>query len=212
MKNVIKNSKFSVYDNVLEKEYLDELWKHFQQEPFSIPHLKNWLKIWRPNDGTTYGSNYYNKKPESGIMSYVWQYLVAVAEHNEDIIGKRDEDWNEMRLRFYFYPRGSKISWHNDFAYTGAMIYYVHPHWGSTWGGELFIAETDEGYSSPNQPAFDRSAEDKFLSENGLGYYIMPKSNRIVVTKGGIWHSTNRVDDDAGDNCRCSIVTFFMKI
>ena len=51
--------------------------------------------------------------------------------------------------------------------------------------------------------------EDKFLSAHGFGTYVTCKPNRLVLTRPGVWHSINRVDDDAGDHCRASVVGFF---
>ena len=53
--------------------------------------------------------------------------------------------------------------------------------------------------------------EDKFLEHYGCGHYITCKPNRLVFTKGGVWHSVNRVDKDAGDHVRMTIVAFFIK-
>jgi hypothetical protein len=45
----------------------------------------------------------------------------------------------------------------------------------------------------------------------GMGLYTAPSPNRLVFLKGGSWHQINRVDQNAGDHMRCSVVGFFTK-
>jgi hypothetical protein len=116
--------------------------------------------------------------------------------------------WGSLILRSYLYPRGTKLNWHNDLGYKAASIFYVHPEWSGTWGGELMIARTPEGVNLP-PPHLDHKAEDKFLETFGIGTYITCKPNRLVLTRAGVWHSINRVDNDAGDHARASVVGFY---
>lgn len=60
-------------------------------------------------------------------------------------------------------------------------------------------------------PHLDHSYEDEMIGAYGMGNFITAKPNRIVMMKASVWHQINRVDDDAGDHCRCSVVAFFKK-
>jgi hypothetical protein len=209
MKKIIESKDFVVYDDLLDSETFKKINHFVQQEKYSIPHIESWLKVWRMSDGLTMGSRPYNYDKNEEVqsdnyMGYIFNYFKQLSELHEGVIG----DWKKITLRSYLYGRDTKLSWHNDAGYAGAGIFYIHSYWGSTWGGELMIAQTPNVESIPD-PSIDHSFEDKFLEHYGLGQYITCKPNRIVLTKGGLWHSINRIDKDAGDHIRMSIVAFF---
>ena len=47
------------------------------------------------------------------------------------------------------------------------------------------------------------------LGKLGMGQYISPKPNRLVVIAGGNPHMINKVSPSAGDHGRCTIAGFF---
>lgn len=196
----------AVYDDVMKPEEFSSIWQFVQMENYMMPHITNWSKVWRITDGTSLGGNLYDNSdaPFNNQMDLINHYIVEIAKMHPELIG----EYKKLYLRSYIYPRGTKLSWHNDKGYTAAIIFYTHPYWGSTWGGELLIAKTQEVQGVP-PPHLDHTFEDSLLSQYGYGHFITPKPNRLVITKGGVWHQINRVDDDAGDHCRASIVGFF---
>jgi hypothetical protein len=74
-------------------------------------------------------------------------------------------------------------------------------------GGELLIATTKS--EKQHRSGLEHRWEDEYLLAEGHGLYIACKPNRIVLQKPGTWHAINRVDSDAGDHLRVSIVAFF---
>lgn len=56
---------------------------------------------------------------------------------------------------------------------------------------------------------FTNDYENEHLKQ-GMGVYIAPKPNRCVMTGPGVWHGVNRIDPDAGDNVRVSVVAFLV--
>lgn len=219
MKIVLQTRKFAIIDDVLPPDQFERLWRHFQAEQFTIPHASGWQKVWRLSDSNCLGGPSYQltKKPFNNYMDVVSSYLLAALKYAPEIKGEQGKDWVEATFRPYIYPRGSKLSWHNDGgSYHAALTYYVHPYWGSTWGGELMVAEVPdiEKFQSKNskgQPHLDHRWEDDFLGERGMGQWIFPKPNRLVIMAAGVFHNINRVDPDAGDHARCSIVSFLVK-
>jgi hypothetical protein len=206
MNKLVETEDYVVYDDVLETPQFEAMWNAVQQEEYLMPHISGWSKVWRLTDGTCIGSRDYDssKCPIGNWADLMNMMFTNVAHAHANIIPK----WANIIIRSYLYPRGTKLSWHNDLGYAGAAIYYVHPEWASTWGGELFIAKTpDESNYSP--PHLDHRREDSFMAAYGVGTYITCKPNRLVLTRPGVWHSINRVDDDAGDHCRASVVGFF---
>lgn len=173
-----------------------------------------WIKVWRLTDSYCFGSDsfLYSKMPFNNVMD---AFIKAVLEFSGKYPDLIPSSWKDVSIKSYLYPRGTKLSWHNDSGdYCGAFTYYVHPKWGSTWGGELVIAE-----APPFEQVFDANVmpphlnhdwEDHYLSIYGMGQWICPKPNRLVLLAPGTFHAINRVDDDAGDNVRCSLQGFFL--
>jgi hypothetical protein len=216
MKIVFQSKRVVIVDDLLPEDQFALAWKHVQAEPYASPHATGWQKVWRLGDANCMaGTNYtFSKKPFNNYMDAVSGYMLVACKHAPEIVN--ENEWTEATFRPYIYPRGSKLSWHNDSGnYYAALTYYVHPHWGSTWGGELMWAETPamETYyhKHKGQPHLDHRWEDVYLAERGMGQWIFPKPNRLVIMAAGVYHSVNRVDQDAGDNCRCSIVSFLLK-
>lgn len=201
-----ETENFVIYDDVMDREQFSMIWMAVQSDEYAIPHISGWSKVWRATDGTPIGSRNYevSDKPFGNYMDAMSFYISNAAKSNPKII----DSWEALMLRSYIYPRGTKLSWHNDMGYRAAAIFYAHPEWASTWGGELMIASTPPGADFP-PPHLDHREEDRFLEAYGMGTYITCKPNRLVITKGGVWHGINRVDPDAGDHCRVSVVGFF---
>jgi Rps23 Pro-64 3,4-dihydroxylase Tpa1-like proline 4-hydroxylase len=145
-------------------------------------------------------------------MDVVGHFFTEIARTCSDMVG----DWTDLVTRSYLYPRGSKLSWHNDAAnYAGAFSFYAHPKWGSTWGGELMVAEVPPMSEMKKKPLvgphIEHDWEDEYINEQGVGQWITPKPNRCVIMAPGVYHSINRVDVDAGDHARAAIVGFLLK-
>lgn len=206
MNKTLETEDFVIYDNVLDEDQFSKVWISIQNDDYLSPHVNNWSKVWRLTDGTCIGSRSYEfaDAPFGNYMDLMQFFIVNTAKMHENIINK----WSKLTLRSYLYPRNTKLNWHNDLGYAGAAIFYAHPEWASTWGGELMIAKTPSGVNVP-PPHLDHKFEDKFLEVLGYGNYITCKPNRLVITRPGVWHSINRVDADAGDHCRATIVGFF---
>jgi len=218
MRLVFKNSKFVIFDDVLPPDVFETVWLHAQFENYAYA-LGNptWIKVWRLGDQAPLGSAEYpySKRPFNNYMDVVGHVFSQIAQNSADIVGD-ESNWNELTLRSYIYPRNTKLSWHNDAEqYAGAFTYYVHPKWGSTWGGELLVAEVPPMSELKNKPKvgphLEHDWEDEYIMENGVGQWISPKPNRCVLMAGGVCHSVNRVDPDAGDHARVSIVGFLIK-
>lgn len=206
MIKLLETEDCAVYDDVLEQPQFDALWAAVQCEEYLTPHVSGWSKVWRLNDGTGVGGRDYDSSgcPFGNWVDLMNMMFVNVAKAHPQLAPSSDS----ITIRPYLYPRGTKLSWHNDLGYSAAAIFYVHPEWASTWGGELMLAKTPPSENLP-PPHLDHRHEDRFLATYGVGTYITCKPNRLVLTRAGVWHSINRVDADAGDHCRASVVGFF---
>jgi hypothetical protein len=218
MKIVNRTSKVVVIDDLIPQDQFNNLWVHIQAEKFRNPHADKWEKVWRLTDGNCVsGQNYQlSNKPFNNYMDAVSSYMLAACKYAQEIAGNQGQHWIEASFKSYLYPRGTKLSWHNDAgSYQAALTYYVHPYWGSTWGGELMTADVPDFKELKEQPRsaphLEHKWEDELVGTRGKGEWIFPKPNRLVIMAGGVYHSINRVDNDAGDHARCSIVCFLIK-
>lgn len=214
MRLTSKETDFAVLDEVFEKDVFERFWAWFNHQNYAYRSITGWQKVWRINDGEVLGSNsyYHTKAPFGNEMDLLHQTIIYLArEHLKDIVGEEGKDWKEVNLMPYLYPVGTKLSWHDDYGYSGACIFYPHPKWDAHWGGELFVAKTPPDYKASGGDLLTRSQNSDMLNVYGMGVYIAPVPNRLVFTRGGVWHNINRVDQAAGDNIRCSVVAFFMK-
>lgn len=222
MKLTSKDSHHAVVDEVFEPDVFKKLWEYFNELPFAYRSMTGWQKVWRINDGQILASspNYQCQAPFNSPMDILHQTILALAkQHFEEIVGKEGESegWQDLFFTPYIYPAGTKISWHDDYGYTGACIFYTHQEWSPNWGGELMLAKTSsleeiqQDANKIQQECMTRKYIDPILNKYGVGTYVSPLPNRLVFTSGKTWHSINRVDQSAGDNVRCSIVGFFTK-
>lgn len=214
MKLTHKTQNYLILDQVFEQQVFDKVVKHF----CSLDYSKNnkLEKVWRICDGEHYSSPtcYGSKAPFNNPLDYIHQTIMFLSSgHASDIVGKQSENWSDISYRPYIYPNGSRISWHNDYGYTAACIFYCHKEWNPSWGGELMVANTQHMGTMPVSLTPDNDLSRNSIKPNldyyGFGTYISCLPNRMVFTKGKVWHMINRVDKDAGENLRCSFVAFF---
>lgn len=211
MNNLINHKNFVIYDNILSPEELEQFYLWGQNLKYKkINEDGEFMKIWRVTDGSPIASvNTYNASnfPFNENIDRIIETIKEISKKHTNIFG----EYEEIYFRSYVYGRGSKIDWHTDHGYKSAAIFYYHPYWGSNWGGELRLAELpDIEYSEKNVGGpMDNRWIDKIISTTNFGYYIDPKPNRIIGLKSGVWHSINRIDENAGCGLRFSVVAFF---
>lgn len=218
------NKEYAILDGVLEENVFKEFHSFFHNDlDFAYRALTGWQKVWKISDGLILsGPPFHNSKsPHNNMMDVLGQIISILAEkHFSNILGTKGVDWDDFFMTPYIYPVGTKISWHNDYKYAGAAIFYAHNFWDPNWGGELFLAKTKKSIPSLEDTKKDsfsnaifknRAGLTSHLNDVGMGTYISPLPNRMAITKGQVWHSINRIDESAGDVVRSSIVTFFVK-
>ena len=215
---------YVVIDDFLDEEAWTEVWSLFQSVDL-LPVTRT-TGAWKLDDGVPLGGDAIVTPPrdadlgESGerpdrfpsgtALDHVVAAVLAHAEALAPIVGS---NWAHVTARPYVYPAGGALSWHGDDSahYTGAFIYYAHPHWNAHWGGELLLAETDATDALPIMAhRFDDEAYSAALLERGAGHFVMPKPNRLVVL-GGAPHMVSPVRAAAGSNVRASISGFFLR-
>jgi hypothetical protein len=156
----------------------------------------------------------------------------ASGELHRGLVGEERKDWRTLAAAPRLYERGSSLYWHRDTpaVVTGSCTYYAHPKWNIQWGGELFIAHPSaldipeqHGPSmiSPKEVMgrgmvqlsghLDNTEVNEALMASGMGYYVMPKPNRLVVMKTGNPHMISKIQPAAGDHVRASVTMFLIR-
>jgi hypothetical protein len=165
-------------------------------------------------------------------LDRVLEVLRSHADQLADLVGKWGVDFENVSARSFLYPQGTGLSWHEDAVnYTGGYAFYAHPEWNVQWGGELLVADeatlaepvedgrlpvltrTEGGLKLSKiriPPFLDNARQNAVLGRRGMGCYITPKPNRLVVIAAGNAHAINRVHPAAGDHVRCTIAGFFI--
>lgn len=233
--NVIFGDRYLIIDNFLPNDEFEVLWNFIQSSKFEPVHTKQWTKAFRLNDGVPFWADVSISHPRltdhsasvyptgEGIDVFI-EALLKKTDELHAYIGTHKTDWDFFFARPYLYPTGTGLSWHTDgkFEISAAYVFYCHPEWKPAWGSELLIdssGDFDRGYPekmtnhdklSKIGYHLDQKEIDNFLLEKGIGHYILPKPNRLVIIKPNTLHRIKPVDPSAGDNVRASIAGFFM--
>jgi 2OG-Fe(II) oxygenase superfamily len=158
--------------------------------------------------------------------------LVGYLDQLAGLIGKLGIDFEHITARSFLYPEGTGLSWHEDaVGYTGGYVFYAHPEWNAQWGGELLIADESARRQETDSdrvvvltrqetglrltkiripPFLDNTSQNAALGQRGMGAYVAPKPNRLVVIAAGNPHMIHKVSAAAGDHVRCTIAGFFI--
>lgn len=234
MKLTFKTQDFAVFDDVLSGAEMKSIWRYMQSIDLDFQQTKRWIKVIRLTDGNFLAGNMYTSEktdlpgvtaayPTGTGIDPIVRAMLDNVESFEPWIGKKGKEWNCFTCRPYVYPYAGGLSWHRDPLCGGAFIVYVHPYWNSQWCGQLMIAHSppDSALASGSTPELDddngpgphldNSAENAILMESGVGNYVLPKPNRLVIIAPELYHMISKVDISAGDHCRCTISGFFLR-
>lgn len=241
MKVSHETSLFCVVDDFLSEGDHEEVWKYLQAETFTYVNAVHFNGAWRLDDGmvmrgplTSFGP-FENRELKYPCGRPVDLVMGAILKHGKDFrkwIGDQDKDWNAFTALPMLYPAGSSLFWHRDaLVWSGSYTYYAHKVWNAEWAGELLVASEDllkvpDNYGvfmKPERPLMgaktaysfgahlDNSEANEFLMKEGVGSYVAPKPNRLVILKSGAVHRVSKVSPAAGGNVRASISGFFQR-
>jgi hypothetical protein len=237
VRNVVQTDYFTIIDGFLTREQCDKLWNYFQIQPFQRVDALNLQGAWSLEDsgvlrGPTagWGKPFDSQYPTGTPVDDVIKAVVDSADVFAPTVGKVGADWDVFSAMATIYVAGQGLVWHRDaMDNAGSWVYYAHGEWNIEWGGELLLAhERDippeygvylhrlrpmEGF--PDPPAWkshlDNRDANELLMARGVGSYVVPKPNRLVVIKGGTPHSIAKVRASAGRHVRASIGGFFKR-
>ena len=233
--------QFAVIDDFLSDEDWTEVHQYMEYTTYLHVADGGWNGAWRLDDGRvmrgpsiSYGEhpNTEAKYPTHlGVDRFISSLINVSAELRKQI-GKEETDWDCFTLLPMLYPRNSGLYWHRDAAgWTGSYTYYVHREWNIEWGGELmvsnapnkdipkdwgvFMSSPRKGDGIKGEQSFgahlDNRDANKKLMDPGMGTFIAPKPNRLVVISEGNPHTISQIRPAAGDRFRMSLSGFFQR-
>ncbi|MDJ0975669.1 MAG: 2OG-Fe(II) oxygenase [Planctomycetota bacterium] len=213
-----------IVDDFLDEDAWTDVWTLLQS--VELMPVSRTAGAWKLDDGIPLGGDEIvtpprdQELPDPGAKpgrfpsgTALDHVLAAVLAHADALAPLVGTDWAHVTARPYVYPAGSALSWHGDdsMVYTGAYVYYAHPHWNAHWGGELLLADTPADAELPIMGhRFEDESYSAALLEHGEGRFVMPKPNRLVVI-GSSPHMVTPVRAAAGSNVRASISGFFLR-
>lgn len=176
-----------VIDDLLDAPDFAALWPELQRLRYDLPG--EWQPLWSLVDPrpAVSGTFFWSRSPVGHGMDQVVERIVA-AMRASPLFGAAGQDWDDVAFRVYLQCRGSRLAGHGDSQFAGTAAFYAHPQWSADWGGELIF---------PDRP-----------DDRASGRYVLPRPNRLVLIRRGVWHRTGRVDADAGGHLRCTIAAF----
>ncbi|MEJ8675574.1 2OG-Fe(II) oxygenase [Chromobacterium amazonense] len=144
--------------------------------------------------------------------STVLHEIFMAVTGQQEIFGKKGQDWQTISFAFWKYGVGSRLGWHNDAGNgrTGEFVFYTHRKWKPSWGGELIILDEpsdvfEDGLKKEEYFAYVEQIVSESLSPLVA---IQPRPNRLVMIKSGVCHYINRVDVAADKVERMSLTGF----
>jgi len=192
MKVVFDDPNYVVIDDVFPEQTFDYLRRaYFSEDLKLVGHFDT--KAFSVSDGIPYRAapHYYMsaqfKTPNASTGKFA-EFASVVDELHRKYFPQ--ELYKNISVTAYCYQQGTGLGWHNDAGtgYHGSYAYYLHSEWKPTWGGHLLIGEDEVG-----------------------GRFIPPRPNRLVFIRRGIPHMIQRIDRNAGENCRLSLSGFFLR-
>lgn len=216
---------FIILDGFLGDDARRNVWESFVSQTFNFIHDNGFERVFRLYDGNAlYGEQTIVKRRDTHRSNDESGRSVKTSGKNQNPETKlinsiirngsvsrflsKVTEWRSITVQSFIYPVGAGLGWHDDDAKLANFIYYPHPHWDASWGGELLISGAPVGKAgSTKVPGLYRHNDARVL-EHGVGTFVMPKPDRLVMIRGGVSHCIKKVDAAAGSAIRASYSGF----
>ncbi|MEJ1967453.1 MAG: 2OG-Fe(II) oxygenase [Rhizomicrobium sp.] len=198
------------------------MWDAFRQAVIPPADTREWNRTYQLMDGEDVVNSKFGVRkpalrdgtpgasPGPSAMRVFGEKLSAL------VIGDRAPlsiaPWTGFSASAWIYRAGAGLEWHADTGRPAAYIYYVHPAWRASWGGELLVAADAPSSSGVADAAPSRSDDSRSAIEAVCttgGAFIYPRPNRLVLLRGGTLHCVKKVERAAGEAFRASVSGFF---
>lgn len=223
-KVVMKTPEVLVVDDFLEQEAWDRLLNQVQCDEWTQSQPDD--KYWHITDGANYKASKRFLRDAPFNDNYdIWADAIKTFADSE-AAQEYTAGYTDIAMRCHGYPVGSKNPWHTDMGGV-TYSYYLHKHWQINWDSMLLVLpkdsveykqimrklpgtkQQDTYRSTGTLEMFEQAEKQKGLIEHGMGYFVAPKPNRLVLINKNVVHGITRVDKDAGENVRLTMTGFF---
>lgn len=217
---------YLVIDDLVPEAERSDLHRHAMNDTFFYENSFEWNRVWHPLSGMSLltGPKSYGDTGKPGAKfptSTAYDSFFRAVEKNGSVItGFLGIGLDQLRyvMAAYLYRAGWGLPWHEDIGedgeYLGAFSYYLHREWRGNWGGELMILNDERRHAVDGgiDLAFSQGTGLRAPShvDSGIGTFILPKPNRLVVMRPKVLHAVNSVSSLAGENMRLSLAGFFL--
>ncbi|MFG2338936.1 2OG-Fe(II) oxygenase [Streptomyces yangpuensis] len=234
MKITIRTPHLTVVDDFLDEAEFTSLATSLQFLPYRPMHSKEWVKAYGLSSAPVLQSEMATRGRVDSTppgMSRVGSLVERIARPDETLRADYPQGITGQGAtvtgRTVLSGVGAGLNWHNDAeSLLGAYVFYGHPRWGSSWGGELLVLAEDEAAgrdrtgdsgSRPREtngdvgPDFqlDGRAE-QYRNDIGHGIFVSARPNRLVLLTSHVHHRVTPVTPSAGDQPRTAVVGFFV--
>ncbi|HEV2718643.1 MAG TPA: 2OG-Fe(II) oxygenase [Thermoanaerobaculia bacterium] len=224
----LSNEQITIYDDLLPREAFDALFPHALTVGFDRVHREEWQKEWRLGDGTPmqgppaffradtlYEEHEVPRYPTGAPIDAFFEAVRELVAKGAGFGGTSGTALTRMTIAPAVYGRGCGLSLHRDrFGFTGTYTYFIHPEWNFHWGGQLLVLDprTPDGYAAAGGDHYSFFLSDeqqnRAVAEPGIALCILPKPNRFVFIAPDTQHMVTRVDANAGDRPRTTLVGY----
>ena len=200
---------YAIIDDFLSPREHGDLWDAFQHSTTSPSAAREWNRVYQLTSGeepvnSTFAARDLTLRDGTGddesgppAQRVFIEKLLALMTSNTPPLSF--DPWTGFSSSAWTYPSGTGLEWHSDTGWLAGYIYYMHPTWRASWGGELLVA-TDGAPSSATRV--------ESVCETG-GVFIYPRPNRLVLLRGGTLHCIKKVENAAASAARTSVSGFF---
>jgi len=230
---VTQTDRFLVVDEFLAHDEQLAVWNHFQCQPFRRVEDLGFQGHWLIEDAAVlrgpsvgYAHARDARYPTETPLDIMIARFIDLSEHFTPLLGAFGDAWDDFTAQMSLHPSGTGLVWHRDAEENvGSYTYYAHPTWNAEWGGELLLsddvsipkelgvyfhrlapASKASGFAAPAHLDNDDASE--LLMRRGLGFFVAPKPNRLVVIQAGTPHAIAKVRPSAGRQVRASVTGF----
>jgi len=219
---VMQTPEVLVVDDFLSIVDRDRIFNQVQVDKWRPSEVDD--KYWHMTDGANYKGvkRWHSERPYNN-NSEIWFENFTRFLDNCAAAKLFATRYSNIAMQCHGYPVNSKNPWHHDLGFT-TYSYYLHKHWQINWDGTLLVipksaqveyqqqltllsntVQNDSYTDICPMEMFEQADKVKNIISHGMGIFISPKPNRLVLINKGVLHGITRVDADAGENVRVTL-------
>jgi len=209
MELVLKVDAASVYDDVLADDDREGLWRLMDGLPYVWTNSGMFIPVWSWAEGAMMrGPQWAASGPDWHLTAQAMpqgspalpnsppplaNLLRTVLDQVAEMPGIPEV--GTVHMLPYVWPPKSNICWHTDgMRRIGAFTYYVHRAWNAEWGGEFMSSDV---HHVQRDTSLDNSAVSEAVMSSGIGTWVAPKPNRLIINPSGMLHKVTKTAEGA---------------